>query len=76
MNSTADAQAEMPVPLWRRRVSAAAISGKIPQRLHNRPQGMLDSDRHPVGWSRLCCPSRPSPRGDVACGETTRIIPA
>jgi hypothetical protein len=43
MNSTVDARAEKPVSLWRRRVSAAAISGKIPQRSRRRPQGMLDS---------------------------------
>jgi hypothetical protein len=43
MNSTADVRAKMTVALWRRRVSAAATSGKIPLRSRHGPQGMLDS---------------------------------
>jgi hypothetical protein len=39
----ANVRAEMPVSLWRRRVSAAAASGKIPLRSRHEPQGMLDS---------------------------------
>jgi hypothetical protein len=49
MNSTADARTEMPASLWIRRVSAAAILGKIPQWSRRRPQGMLITDQHPVG---------------------------
>jgi hypothetical protein len=43
MNSTADVRAKMPVALWRRRMSAAATSGKVPLRSRRGPQGMLDS---------------------------------
>jgi hypothetical protein len=43
MNSTVNVRAKMPVALWRRRVSAAATSGKVPLRSHHGPQGMPDS---------------------------------
>jgi hypothetical protein len=41
------------------------------------PRGCSIPDQHPVGWSGLCCPSRPPPRGNVAAqvsATSARII--